>query len=152
MTMRTVRTYKLRLSDEGTALFLRCHNRLAHLTGAFIPYGATLAVAVTLLERARPSSIVALLRMPRCPTLAGNALHFVGASAMLAETIAQIQDGLAANMTANPATAAKLQLAGLLILEKASDEALLDAYRSAGARYMFRGTAHIRRSGAAPPE
>ncbi|WP_235523565.1 hypothetical protein [Sphingobium sp. Leaf26] len=44
------RTYRLHLSEEGTDAFLEFHSRLARNVRRFIPYGATLTVAMLLIE------------------------------------------------------------------------------------------------------
>lgn len=44
------RTYRLHLSEEGTDAFLEFHSRLARIVRRFIPYGATLTVAMLLIE------------------------------------------------------------------------------------------------------
>jgi hypothetical protein len=81
--MRASRTYKLRLSNQGITLFLDCHCRLMHLARDFIPYGATLAVAVDLLANQEGHEVAGELVMHRCLNVAGDNVRFVGASAEL---------------------------------------------------------------------
>ncbi len=83
MTRHRSRTYRLRLSEEGTDLFLAQHYRLARIARSFIPYGATLGVAVMLMEKVETDALVAELAMPSLKRLAGKCEHFVGATAAL---------------------------------------------------------------------
>jgi hypothetical protein len=83
MTGHRSRTYRLRLSEEGTDLFLAQHHRLARIARSFIPYGATLGVAVMLMEKVETDALVAELAMPSLKRLVGKCEHFVGATAAL---------------------------------------------------------------------
>lgn len=74
MTGHRSRTYRLRLSEEGTDLFLAQHHRLARIARGFIPYGATLGVAVMLMEKVETDELVAELTMPSLNRLAESDL------------------------------------------------------------------------------
>lgn len=128
--MQTSRTYKLLLSDQGVVLFLGCHCRLAHLVRDFIPYGVTLAVAVTLLATLDPSDIAAEVETQKFARSCGTHVHFVGSSARLVDTVAKIKRKLRdSNEFSVPPAAGKLYVAALISFESAEDKQLLDAYR-----------------------
>ena len=82
--MRASRTYKLQLSEQGVDQFLACHCRLARMTREFIPYGTTLNVAISILDRCDPSEIAAELESPLCGQLGGPSYRFVGTTSRLA--------------------------------------------------------------------
>lgn len=123
--MKPSRTYKLRLSDEGIGLFLECHCRLARLEREFIPYGATLATAVVLLETSEPRDLMvelATLRFARC---LGDTVRFVGTSIALKPAIDRILLALrASHAQMRMPKSGQLYVAGLLLLRSANDEML----------------------------
>ena len=43
MTAKSSRAYKLKLSDDGIALFLNCHGRICLLVRDLLPYGMNFA-------------------------------------------------------------------------------------------------------------
>ena len=88
--MRASRTYKLQLSEQGVDQFLACHCRLARITREFIPYGTTLHVAISILDRCDPSEIVAELESPLCGQLGGPSYRFVGTTSRLAEVVNRV--------------------------------------------------------------
>ncbi|WP_157081205.1 hypothetical protein [Novosphingobium naphthalenivorans] len=130
MAARSSRTYKLRLSDRGIDLFLDCHSRLAHLLREFPPYGATLHVAVMLLDRMQPWDLAGEVADPRCDRLAGNHVRFVGSSSQLAEITQRLMERIDASDEPTSVTAiGRFYLAGLLVFESSEDHRLLEAYR-----------------------
>jgi hypothetical protein len=131
MSRRLSRTYKLRLSDEGIALFLSCHCRLAHIAKDFISYGMTLAVAVTLLHRLDSAEIAAELERLPSRRIDGPHRRFVGGSARIAEMTRAIAARLAASddVPAAPAIG-RLHDAALLCFESAEALELDWAYRA----------------------
>lgn len=127
--MRKSRTYKLMLSADGVSLYLACHYRLAGLVGAFIPYGQTLGVAVSVLEGLAPCDIAAELGTQRFARSCGSTPHFVGATSQLAERMAAIRArlGESTDFAAAP-TVRGLYIAGLLGFEATDDSRLLKAH------------------------
>ncbi|CAN5503972.1 hypothetical protein BH10PSE12_BH10PSE12_08590 [soil metagenome] len=127
--MQTSRTYKLLLSNQGVALFLGCHCRLAHLVRDFIPYGATLAVALAFLATLDPCDIAAEFETQKFARSCGKQVHFVGASARLVDAMAEIRKKLRDSAEfATPPSVGKLYVVSLILLESAEDRQLLDAY------------------------
>lgn len=88
--MRASRTYKLQLSEQGVDQFLACHCRLARITREFIPYGTTLHVAISILDRCDPSEIAAELESPLCGQLGGPSYRFVGTTSRLADVVNRV--------------------------------------------------------------
>lgn len=123
--MRPSRTYKLRLSDEGIDLFLHCHDRLARLRRDFIPYGATLATAVAMLDNREPREIIAELGTLRFSRCLGDQVRFVGTSIALSPMIAKLTSRLAvAKGHGRMPTSGHLYIVGLLTIKSAADDAL----------------------------
>lgn len=123
------RSYRLRLSGEGTDLFLGCHCRLARLTRSFVAYGATLAVAMSLLERLDDDEIVAELMMPDLPRLSGAAEYFVGAPPALAKLVVSIQERL--DQTASFAVLPPVNIiyvAALALMSSSEDMSIMQAH------------------------
>ncbi|WP_336971420.1 hypothetical protein [Sphingobium aromaticiconvertens] len=130
--MQTSRTYKLLLSDQGIDLFLGCHCRLAHLVRAFIPYGVTLAAAVTFLESLDPSEIAAEVETRKFVRSCGTQVHFVGSSARLTESMSKIKEKLSnSSEFGSLPSVGKLYVVALISLEAAEDRQLMDAYHRA---------------------
>jgi len=129
MAARRSRTYRICLSHEGTELFLSCHCRLARLMARFIPYGATLFVAVLLAEASDPAELVAELEDRSINRLFGSAEHFVGASGRLSNIVEAIcdrlieQDGIR-----DRPPVARIQLASLTIMAGSEDGELVQGY------------------------
>ena len=130
MTIRRSRTYRIGLSQEGTDLFLTCHCRLAHLTGLFIPYGATLFVAVLLAEVADLSELAAQLGDRTLSRLSGRGEYFVGASAALPDIVTTVSERVESIDTfAKRPAAGHVHLASLALMATCDDDALADAYK-----------------------
>lgn len=124
------KTYRLQLSDEGTDLFLSCHSRLARIARNFIPYGATLSVALILADTMDAEELVAELAMPSCKRLAGKKDHYVGASAHLRPFAANILERVARSdhISVRP-TIGRLYLAAIAVMAASEEQALANAYR-----------------------
>jgi hypothetical protein len=84
------RAYKLQLSLSGIELFLRCHCRLCHKAGDFLPYGTTLFVAVSLLHRCAPQTMVDSLLAAEVSGFGGRLVRFVGTSPAMAGMVNDI--------------------------------------------------------------
>jgi hypothetical protein len=129
MGSKRSRTYRMRLSRDGTRLFLSCHCRLAHLVGAFIPYGTTLYVAVILADAGDPSDLLAELDAQSIGRLLGSFEHFVGASASLSDLVSVICDRLArSDILARRPPVSHVHLASLALMASSEDDALTRAY------------------------
>lgn len=129
MENKRSRTYRMRLSPDGTHLFLSCHCRLAHLVSTFIPYGTTLFVAVLLAEAGDPSDLMAELDEHAINRLCGSAEHFVGASASLSDLVSAICDRLARSEDlAHRPPVSHIHLASLAIMAGCEDHAIARAY------------------------
>lgn len=124
------RTYRLTLSSEGTDLFLACHCRLARIAKSFIPYGATLSVALLLISTMDTDELVAELSMPSLKQLAGNDEHYVGASTQLTPLAVAILGRIenSGQIDARP-TIGKLHVAAIAVMSASEDRALARAYR-----------------------
>lgn len=126
------RTYKVRLSDEGFALFYDVHGRLGRLVRELLSYGATLYVAVTLLDRLEDREIAGELAAPHLGRLAGGTTCFVGFRQELAERVERIVRRVdASGELAEPVRVGRLYLAALRGLTEAEDGDLLAAWRAA---------------------
>lgn len=132
--MKQSRTYKLRLSGDGIDLFLKCHCRLAHLLGDFIPYGLTLSVAVAVLEKQAPEDVIAELETLRCKRALGSQVRFVGSSPDLAEATRRIADRLLASdhIASAPRTGFIYAAALGTLISTADDEIVSVARRTEG--------------------
>jgi hypothetical protein len=128
--MAQSRTYKLRLSNEGIDLFLKCHCRLAHLLRDFIPYGVTLSVAAATLELQDACEVAAELDTQLFRHCVGDNIRFVGASTALTEAIERISDKLLESdgFPGRPRTG-HLYIAALISLASAEDRQLIEAFR-----------------------
>lgn len=130
MAARSSRTYKLRLSDRGIDLFLDCHCRLSHLAREFLPYGATLHVAVMLLDRMDIAELAGELADPRCDQLAGTSVRFVGSPSQLADLTRRLMERIdTGGVPTSVSAVGRLYLAGLLAFESSENREVLDAYR-----------------------
>lgn len=128
--MKQSRTYKLRLSGDGIDLFLKCHCRLAHLLGDFIPYGFTLSVAVAVLEKQAPEDVIAELETLRCKRALGSQVRFVGSSPDLAEATRRIADRLlASDHIASAPRAGFIYAAALGTLISTADDEIVSVAR-----------------------
>lgn len=130
MTGNRSRTYRLRLSNEGTDLFLSCHYRLAKIAKRFIPYGATLSVAMLLLGAMDIDELAGELAMPSVKRLAGEEEHFVGASAQLTRYAAMILDRLeGSSLIGNRPAIGKLHVAAIAVMAACEDHVLAQAFQ-----------------------
>jgi hypothetical protein len=128
--MKSTRTYKLRLSDQGIALFLEQHSRLASLLRDFIPYGETLAVAIALLEAQPPCEVAGELASTLCKQGLGDNIRFVGFSPEVAELTKRISENLlAAGETSSAPKVVSIYTAALTTMKSADDREILRAHR-----------------------
>lgn len=134
--MRISRTYKLRLSDEGFDLFLRCHSRVASISRQFIPYGFTLEVSVAMLNKEEACDIAADLLSYECSRAMGRRTHFVGASTNVAAIVREIAVRLVRNQEFSVAPKfLQIHIAALLCLITADEEAIVGAIDKAGRNF-----------------
>lgn len=123
------RAYKLKLSAEGIDLFLCCHGRLCHLAKDFLPYGMTLFVAMTLLERALPDELLDEVTSPQMKIYEGKQVRFVGTSLGLADVTFCVIDRLErSNMLAPLPQIWKLYIAALNYLRASEDADVVRTY------------------------
>jgi|SRR5579859_653488 len=125
------RTYKLRLSQKGVDCFHDGHHRLGRLVRELQPYGTTLFVAVTLLERLDCSDLAAEIETPRCAELAGDISCFVGFPQQLAQVVDRVSRRMEASDEYGAIPVGKLYIAAILTLIAADNGQILQAYRSA---------------------
>lgn len=129
MARRLSRAYKLKLSEEGIALFLDCHCRLCHLAGDFLPYGTTLHVAVALLAQMTDEDLAAEVSGPDLGGYGGKEIRFVGTSPDVAVMTAQLTARLAACHLLYPLPQTwKLYLVGLCCMKGTEDRLLTRLY------------------------
>jgi hypothetical protein len=129
MRRKASRAYKLKLSDNGISLFLHCHCRLCHLVGDFLPYGTTLYVSVSLLERVPTDELVAELQDRELSAYGGREIRFVGTSPQLADTTAKLADRISETGNVHPTPQTwKLFLAALCCMQAADDKYVVRAY------------------------
>ncbi len=127
------RTYRLHLSEEGTDTFLECHCRLARIARRFIPYGATLTVAMLLIEVLDGSELSDELLAPAVKRLTGRIEHFVGASPHLAQKAAKMLEYVEISPDGGPAiTTARLFTAAIAHMSASEDSEIARAYRRIG--------------------
>lgn len=127
--MKSSRTYKLRLSEQGIALFIEQHSRLARLLCEFIPYGATLAVAIALLEAHEPCEIASELASSQCQQGLGENIRFVGCSPEVAEVTKRISERLLnAGEAASLPKVMAIYAAALTTMKGADDGEVLRAH------------------------
>lgn len=130
------RTYRLHLSEEGTDAFLKCHLRLARIARRFIPYGATLTVAMLLIEALDGSELVDELCAPAVDRLTGRIEHFVGASPNLAQAAARMLDCADFSPGGGPAiTTARLFTTAIALMCASEDSEIARAYRRIGTAF-----------------
>lgn len=125
MTDQRSRAYKLQLSDQGIHLFLRCHCRLCHLIGDFLPYGTTLLVALAALDRCADGDLPGLFLDPEIDRLGGDRIRFVGTSAILSNLVAAIGERLAVAPVPRPPQVWKIYLAALMHMEAMESRSLI---------------------------
>jgi hypothetical protein len=119
----------MRLSQDGTRLFLSCHCRLAHLVATFIPYGTTLYVAVLLADAGDPSDLLAELDERAIGRLSGSCEHFVGTSPSLSDLVSGMCDRLAmSDGVSQRPPVSHVHLASLALMACSEDDALTRAY------------------------
>lgn len=129
MAARPSRAYKLKLSKKGIALFIECHGRLCHLVGDLLPYGATLRLAVTLLDRVEPGELAAELASRKLEAFAGKEIRFVGTSPSLAALTAELVTRVARSAGGPAPQTWRLFLAAFTLMRTANDEAVVSTYR-----------------------
>lgn len=128
------RAYKLQLSPSGVRLFLQCHCRLCHAAGDFLPYGATLLVAVTLLHQSTAEIAAQELLSPEIARHGGRLVRFVGTSPALAVMVQDIAMTVEKSGLVHPEPAVwKIFLAALGRMETATDRDLLQTLSLSGA-------------------
>lgn len=125
------RTYKLRLSQKGIDCFHDGHHRLGRLAHELQPYGTTLFVAVTLLDRLDCSDLAAEVETPSCAEMAGNISCFVGFSQHLAQLVDRVSRRMDASDECCAISVGKIYIAALRTLIAADNEQIIEAYRSA---------------------
>jgi hypothetical protein len=124
------RTYRLHLSEEGTDAFLECHSRLARIARRFIPYGATLTVAMLLIEALDGPELCDELSAPAVIRLTGRIEHFVGASPDLAHAAARMIEHLAASGDSGSAVSiTRLYTTAIALMSASEDSEIARAYR-----------------------
>jgi hypothetical protein len=121
---RRFRSYKLKLSEKGFALFLECHCRLCRLVGDLLPYGTTLRVAVSLLDAMPTEELAAEVACARDTPYAGEKVHFMGTSASLARVAASLLARVATTGTVDAASQTSLFVAALACMPSADDGAI----------------------------
>jgi len=132
--MRASRTYKLQLSEQGVDQFLACHCRLARMTREFIPYGTTLNVAISILDRCDPSEIAAERESPRCGQLGGPSDRFVGTTSRLAAVVDRVGRRLIESGECGAGVATwRLYNVALIMFLTSEDRELQTAYKIATA-------------------
>lgn len=133
MAARPSRTYKLKLSAKGIALFLDCHSRLCQLASDLLPYGTTLHVSVMMLEAMPAAELAFQLGNGELTSFTGNQIRFVGTSPSLATLTAQISDRAVSNDTLDrPPRTWFLFLAALSCMRSADDALVLRTYERLG--------------------
>ncbi|MDE1917868.1 MAG: hypothetical protein KGJ57_08205 [Sphingomonadales bacterium] len=133
MVSGSSRAYKLQLSDEGVALFLRCHDRMCRAVGDLLPYGSTLLVAVTLLHRGTAEEAASVLLEASLDRLGGKKIRYVGTSCALSDLIEELAQKIfqTGSMATRPQVW-KLFLAAIFFMQEATDAEIVRCYRSAG--------------------
>lgn len=128
MGARSSRTYKLKLSQRGIALFVECHGRLCRLVGDLLPYGTTLRLSVSLLAALSSEELVAEFDSGEIEVYAGREIRFVGTSPSLAVITVQVAErAVAGGLTLAPQTW-RVFLAALSCMTCADDGTVLAAY------------------------
>ncbi len=124
------RTHRLGLSNKGVDAFLACHHRLACLTRSFIPYGATLYVALLIAETLDAEAIVEQLDRPRTLDYAGPKRHCVGTPAIFSDLVLRLIDRVvASDFHWKKPRSGEIYLACLNIMIEAEDAELSKAYQ-----------------------
>lgn len=124
------RAYKLQLSDEGVHLFLRCHCRLCHLIGDFLPYGTTLFIAVDLLHRREAGDLIDELLDPQLDRLGGRKVRHVGTSSTLSRLIEDIVSTAGHSEAIHPSPQVwKLFLSALVHMQGTDDALVVQSFR-----------------------
>ncbi|SEJ73056.1 hypothetical protein SAMN05518849_11245 [Sphingobium sp. AP50] len=127
------RSYRLQLSEEGTDKFLECHYRLARIARRFIPYGATLTVAMLLIEALDGQELSDELSGPAVNRLSGRIEHFVGGAPNLAQAAATMLDQVEiAPDGGHAVTAVRLFTAAIALMSACEDSEIARAYRRIG--------------------
>lgn len=130
------RTYRLHLSETGTERFLECHYRLARIARRFIPYGATLTVAMMLIEALDGQELSDELAAPAISRLTGKTEHFVGASPNLALAAAKMLEQVEISSGGGAGvTVARLLTTAIEVMSACEDSEIARAYREIGSAF-----------------
>ncbi len=129
MTKRA-RTYKLRLATDGIDLFYACHARVGRQARRFIPYGATLFTALSILAAREDEDIGDMLQSPETARLAGGYSCFVGYSSELSDLAARTLERIRQSQEIGEAvTVSRLYLVALRFLAEAEPPEIMAALR-----------------------
>lgn len=128
MAERRFRSYKLKLSKKGFALFLECHCRLCGLVGTLLPYGTTLRVSVSLLDVMPTKELAAEVACARDTAYAGDHVHFVGTSGSLARVAASLLERVASTGTIDATSQGSLFVAALSSMRSAEDRLIVQVH------------------------
>lgn len=129
MTKRT-RTYKLRLATDGIDLFYACHARVGREARRFIPYGATLFTALSILAAREEEEIADMLQSPETARLAGRYSCFVGYSSELSDLAARTLERIRRSPEIGEAvTISRIYLVALRCLAEAEPPEIMAAFR-----------------------
>lgn len=144
MAKRPSRAYKLKLSRAGIGLFIECHGRLCRLAADLLPYGATLRVAVTMLETISIDELAAELASHELAGFAGDEIRFVGTSPSLAVLTAELAGRVAElDLASVQPQTWRIYLAALSLMRVASDARVVRTYDRLGQNDGERRTARV---------
>lgn len=132
MTNQRSRAYKLQLSNDGIHLFLRCHGRLCRTVSDFLPYGATLYIAVALLDGGCPDEeIPAVYLDPDLAHYGGRIIRYVGTAPTLSSIVSGICDRMICVEPIHPSPQTwKIFLMALVYMEQADEQDILRCFRT----------------------
>jgi hypothetical protein len=88
-SVRSSRTFAIKMSPVGIDLFLDCHYRLCQQTNELLPYGQTLYCAMLHLRRVDPIYILDDLATLGRTGLGGSRMCFVGAPLRLQDVLSR---------------------------------------------------------------
>jgi hypothetical protein len=104
------------------------------MTREFIPYGTTLHVAISILDRCDPSEIAAELESPLCGQLGGPSYRFVGTTSRLADIVDRVGRRLIESGECGAGVATwRLYNVALIMFLTSEDRELQIAYKTARA-------------------
>jgi hypothetical protein len=129
MTTTSSRAYKLKLSDDGIKLFLRCHGRLCLLVPELLSYGTTLYVSVAALSHSSTEDLIAEVSAEDLLGFGGKEIRFVGTSTQLAQATARLSERIGASGHLHPVPQSwKIFLAALRAMQSADDKLIVRTY------------------------